>query len=82
LAKADGIIFWFTADTLQPITLFELGKWIATDKPLAVGCDAGYVRLQDVLIQTSLERPGFVVHRDINDVIADIKWQLKGQKLS
>jgi hypothetical protein len=77
LQAVDGIIFWFTADTLQPITLFELGKWITRDKPIAVGCDAGYARLQDVQIQTGLERPGFIVHDNIDDVIQDIKQQLR-----
>lgn len=53
LAKADLISFWFPNETLCPITLFELGKWLHTEP--VVGCETGYERTFDVKVQTQLE---------------------------
>lgn len=57
LRAAYGISFWFAAETVQPITLYELGAWSMTDKPLLVGCHPDYERRADVKIQTALVRP-------------------------
>src|SRR5438132_145293 len=32
LRKADRILFWFSAATLNPIVLYELGAWSVTTK--------------------------------------------------
>ena len=34
LKMADAISFWFAKDTLQPIVLFELGRWSTPHKPV------------------------------------------------
>jgi len=70
LAKADAISFWFERDVIQPIALFELGRWSAADKPIFVGCDPDYPRINDVLIQMNLIRPGFHVVNTL-DALAD-----------
>lgn len=57
LAKADIISFWFCAETLNPITLFELGFWMNSDKPIVIGSHIQYQRVADVVIQTRLARP-------------------------
>ena len=57
LRKADVISFWFCKETIQPITLYELGAHTVTSKPLIIGMDKGYERREDVEIQTKLERP-------------------------
>lgn len=57
LRRADAIVFWFCAATIQPIALYELGAWSMTHKPLAIGVEPGYEREQDVRIQTELARP-------------------------
>lgn len=57
LKKADVISFWFCKETIQPITLYELGAHTVTSKPLIIGMDKGYERRDDVEIQTKLERP-------------------------
>lgn len=63
LHAADVISFWFPEETLCPITLYELGFWSATDKPIIVGCHPNYARRYDVEKQTSLCRPEVpVVH--------------------
>lgn len=59
LHHAWAILFWFPAENQAgcPIALYELGAWSMTDKPIAVGVEPGYVREQDVRIQTDLARP-------------------------
>ena len=65
LRRADAIVFWFAAETLQPIALYELGAWSMTDKPLFVGADPAYARRLDVEIQTRLARPDVRVVADL-----------------
>jgi hypothetical protein len=72
LKKADVISFWFCKETIQPITLYELGAHTVTSKPLIIGMDKGYERREDVEIQTKLERPDteFVYSlKDLSDKI-------------
>ena len=57
LRKSSGILFWFCAETLCPITLYELGAWSMTSIPLFVGCHPNYKRFFDISIQTALVRP-------------------------
>jgi hypothetical protein len=57
LSLATAITFWFPRETLCPITLYELGAWSMTKKPLFVGVHPAYQRRQDVFIQTALARP-------------------------
>jgi hypothetical protein len=57
LRHASVIMFWFAAEQIQPIALYELGAWSITPKSIAVGCDSAYPRRVDVLEQTRLVRP-------------------------
>lgn len=57
LADATHVSFWFPCETLCPITLYELGVWSNSDKPILVGCHPNYARKYDVVKQTSLRRP-------------------------
>lgn len=57
LKFSTGRIFWFPAETLCPITLFELGKFCEKADPLFVGCHPEYKRKLDVEVQLGLARP-------------------------
>lgn len=63
LKAASAISFWFVAETLCPITLYELGAWAnecddaGHRKPIFVGAHPDYARRADLLIQLSLVRP-------------------------
>ncbi len=57
LRAVTGRMFWFPKETLCPITLFELGKYIEKTDALFVGCDIDYGRREDLLIQMGLARP-------------------------
>ncbi len=56
LRIASAILFWFPAESLCPIALYELGAWSMTEKSLFVGVDPDYARRSDIEIQTRLVR--------------------------
>lgn len=56
LRKAHSVIFWFPKETLCPITLYELGKVITSEKKLFIGTHPDYARRFDVLEQVRLMR--------------------------
>jgi hypothetical protein len=77
LRKADLILFWFCAATLNPIVLYELGAWSMRHKPLAVGIEPGYQREADVRIQTRLARPDVPIVASLQD-LAEAVLKLAG----
>jgi len=81
LRKADGISFWFPNETVCPITLYELGAWAITDKPLFVGVDSGYLRKRDVEIQLKLVRPDIEIVYDLPSLFNQIKEWIKNNKV-
>jgi hypothetical protein len=70
LRRADAILFWFPCETLCPITLFELGAWSMTNKPLLVGTHPGYKRRLDVEAQLALVRPDVTIADSLDSLIA------------
>ena len=54
------ICFWFSKETVCPITLFELGKILGLNhnktkrQRITIGCDKDYCRKEDVKIQFKL----------------------------
>lgn len=57
MEQADLILFWFPEETACPITLFELGTWLYTQKALWIGCHPNYSKQFDVRMQYRLARP-------------------------
>lgn len=76
LKLANYILFWFSHETLAPITLFKYGKFINSNKRLFVGCDPKYKRLEDVVIQTSLEKPYQKISYSLDCMIEEIRISL------
>jgi hypothetical protein len=78
MERATAILFWFCAETLCPITLFEYGKWVTQDKPLFVGHHPEYRRRNDLRIQTRLVRRRQKVHDSLEAMAEEVKkWVLK-----
>jgi hypothetical protein len=83
LKDCDWLIFWFSHETLQPITLYELGKWGSSyaatmnAKRIWVGIDPEYPRLKDVVIQTKLAAPHRDIYNSLHDLIKDVKHLAK-----
>lgn len=77
MLKADAILFWFCAETLCPIVLYELGKWtVQKDRRLFIGVHPDYQRKIDVEVQTRLERPNQVIAYSLSDLAAQvIEWR-------
>ena len=74
LRDADMIAFWFSKGSLNPIVLYELGKWgNSSSKPIIVGVDDGYERFMDVEIQTNLARPDIRIQFTLKDFIDEIE---------
>jgi hypothetical protein len=69
LNRADMILFWFHKEQIQPIALFELGRWSGTKKKLFVGADPEYSRRQDVEIQLELARPDVYVYQSLENLL-------------
>lgn len=74
LNLADKILFWFPKGPVQPIALYELGRWAHSNKKIYVGVDDEYPRRQDVHIQMELARPYLTVHSDIHHLIDDLSY--------
>jgi hypothetical protein len=69
LKESDMIIFWFSKGSLNPIVLYELGRWgNSSDIPIIIGIDDGYERKQDVEIQTKLSRPDVDIVYNLDDM--------------
>lgn len=85
LNRADMILFWFARGSLNPIVLFEYGKWLMNTrnktnyKPIFVGIDPEYERRQDVELQTRFEnlhirsRIVFSLEALANQIINELK---------
>jgi nucleoside 2-deoxyribosyltransferase-like protein len=80
LDKANAVSFWFTPETLCPITLYELGKQSAGNKKLFIGIHPDYVRKRDVEIQTKLIRPDVEIVYSLENLAIQIKKEFKTHK--
>ena len=83
LRNSDTVLFWFPAETLCPITLFELGVFSQRkNTPIFVGTHPDYQRKFDVIKQLELERPEVRVHHSIEDTVNNfMEWDKKNFKL-
>jgi len=69
LRDADVILFWFAQGSMNPIVLYELGKWgNCIERPMILGIDPLYERKQDVIIQTILARPEIVIAQSLEEL--------------
>lgn len=78
LRDADIISFWFSRGSLNPIVLYELGRWgNSMDRRIVIGMDSEYERKQDVVVQTRLSKPGLEVCENFDDFINELKLTLE-----
>lgn len=80
LMDADLIAFYFTSGTSpQPIVMYELGRYMALGKPLAVAVEDGYLRAQDVQLQAGLARPGMTIGASLDELAAEIRRTVQAE---
>jgi hypothetical protein len=76
--ESDIIAFWFPKETINPIVLYELGKWgNSSKKTIIIGIDEGYERKADVEIQTKLARPEVNIVYTLKDFYYEILLEIK-----
>lgn len=77
LRRADGIMFWFAQETIQPIVLFELGSHLMVPgKPIFIGMHPEYQRRIDVEVQTSIIRPDLEIVYSLHALAGQIAaWE-------
>lgn len=74
IRRATAVLFWFPAETLCPIALFELGGRAAVpQQPLFVGTHENYARKLDVEIQLRLARPEVRVVTNLLDLTRQVE---------
>ena len=76
LNQADMISFWFPdcKDSVCPITLYELGYWVNTDKEIIVGAEEDYDRLLDLKVQLDLAGyKGEIEYSSVDEFISDVR---------
>ena len=86
LELSTAIVFWFSPPTLNPIVLFEFGKYMNRGRPLFIGCDPEYERIQDVEIQCQFERPDIKVASSLEELSTQVvnwyhNWPRRIQEL-
>jgi len=78
LKESDIIAFWFSNGSLNPIVLYELGRWGTSDnKPIVIGMDDDYQRREDVEIQTRLSRPDIKIAYDLKNFYYNLLTEIK-----
>lgn len=71
IKAADCILFWFPAETLCPITLFEYGKELGrSKKKIFAGFHPDYTRKLDLIIQTERYNQDVYIENEINLVMS------------
>lgn len=75
LEQSEMISFWFPQETLCPITLFELGKYLRTSKKIFIGIDPEYRRRRDLEIQVPLIRPDISFCYSLEELAWEIQWR-------
>jgi len=65
LDRATVRLFWIPGDSDSVITLYELGQWANTARPMTIGIDSAYSRREEVLAQLELARPMMPVDSDL-----------------
>lgn len=87
LELADLIVFWFSFETVQPITLLEFGRWTWAHslylaegaygpKKIFVGAHPDYSRREDIEIQLKLVLPQQKLHNNLVDLCQEVKQYL------
>jgi hypothetical protein len=83
LKDADMIVVWFSRGSLNPIVLYELGRWVNSRPkiPAFVGIDPEYTRAQDVMIQTELSRPDIEIVSSLEALANQVRKYLKRSRI-
>lgn len=81
LKSATAIAMWFSRGSINPIVLYELGRWVNSrpKMPAFIGTDDEYIRTSDVMIQTGLDRPELEVVTSLDALTDQVKLYIASQ---
>jgi hypothetical protein len=81
LRDATAIAVWFSRGSINPIVLYELGRWVNSRPkiPAFVGTDDEYIRTSDVMIQTRLDRPELEIVTSLDALTNQVKLYLASE---
>ena len=65
-------MYWFSHETVQPITLFELGMYLTKKPNIFIGCDPDYSRRFDVVTQVGIYQPDTKIWDNLDDMMEHI----------
>lgn len=82
LSRASAISFWLSPETLNPITLFELGTWSNSRVPIYVGCHPEYQKRRTVTQQLLLRRPEVCVVDSIEKLALTVRAAMLNERNS
>lgn len=71
LEISDIIVFWFSRGTVNPITLYELGRWgnsQLSNKKILIGIDPEYEKKSSVITQSTLDNPNVLFSNDLESL--------------
>ena len=75
LGSSTANLFWFPKEAVDTMTLYELGAWSRTKKPMFVGIHPEYSRRRDLEIQMGLARPDVEIVYDLESLANQVrKW--------
>lgn len=76
LRQASHVLFYFSHETVAPITLFELGSRLEDSKSMQeifICCHPNYPRARDVRIQATLNGYNHrKIYRDLDEMVGDV----------
>lgn len=75
---SDMIAFWFCRDDVQPLSLFELGRWSYTEKRIVVGASPMYPMLRELKSQMAVVRPEMKIEDSLKGLAQSIIKRGKG----
>jgi len=75
LREADIVVFWFSEGSVNPITLYELGLMLTSDKVVVIGVHPDYTKKDDVIIQSRLIRD-IMIAKNFEQLIALTRKEL------
>ncbi|MGK0209225.1 MAG: hypothetical protein ACI83O_000495 [Patescibacteria group bacterium] len=76
LKRANMILFYFPPETLCPITLYELGKALMSNRKIFIAVHPGYKRIRDVEFQTRLIKAEIEIVHSLEKLSHQIKKEL------
>ena len=80
LDRSQIIFFYLDPDTKSPISLLEIGKYIASDKKLIICVPQGFWRRGN--IEVLCDRYNLPLYENLNDAIQALKNSIENDQFS